>query len=435
MVKFDDLDTEKYLIASCLSGPESWKNFPTSWLFHDISKSAYLELRRFLEPPYSSFPSIDVIMNKVDDLDTKLFLKECSTIKIDPSSTNIRLYDLFEMYSARKVYDVARSIPNDLEKSRVEEVVRAKITELAELVNPLEKGTRERGFIWEGAKARWDRYRNVEAGKILRPPLPTGIEEFDRNTNGGLRATNILCFYAATNSYKTKTMANLAYNFAFLSKADVMVMTLETSKEDYEDIIDSRNSLLSLNKIVSGKLESQRSSYRESLIKLQSEKPNLYLVDIPDSATSADIIAELELYYTKYGKYPDVIVLDYLNEMEPVSKWGNTSEKFKNLGVEIRRITRSYKIRFVTAMQENREGMKLKDRSKSDLTNVGESQYFSNVCFFFVHLYQDKDGIDEATNQLHWSFKKNRAGKKDLSFVTFVSGEYNYVGDRRISLV
>lgn len=434
MLKFNDLDTEKYMIASCLSGPESWRNFPSSWLYHEISKNAYAELKKFLEPPYSSFPSIDVIMDKVEDLDTKLFLKECSIIKSDPSSTNIRLYDLFEMYSARKVYDIAKSIPNDLEKTRVEEVVRAKITELAELVNPLEKGTRERGFIWESAKARWNRYRNIEDGKVLSPPLATGIEEFDRNTNGGLRATNILCFYAATNSYKTKTMANLGYNFAFQSKADVMVMTLETSRDDYEAIIDSRNTLLSLNNIAAGKLGFQRSTYRESLIKLQNEKPSFYIVDIPDLATSADIIAELELYYTKFGKYPDVLILDYLNEMEPVSKWHNTSEKFKNLGVEIRRITRSYKIRFVTAMQENREGMKLKDRSKSDLTNVGESQYFSNVCFFFVHLYQDKEGIDEATNQLHWAFKKNRAGKKDVAFSTFVSGEYNYVGDRRINI-
>jgi len=49
-----------------------------------------------------------------------------------------------------------------------------------------------------------------------------------------------------------------------------------------------------------------------------------------------------------------------------------------------------------------------------------------------VHLYQDEQGIDEASNQLHWSIKKNRYGPK-TSFTTFANPKINYIGDRRIS--
>lgn len=433
MVKFNDFDTEKYVLAACLSGPEGWRNFPVDWLKEDISKTTYKELQKFLKPPYSAYPSFDDVVNKVDDLDVKLFIKELSTLKVDTSTLNIKLYDLFEMYAARKVYDVANSIPNDLEKVKVEELVRSKISELSALVNPFEKGLRKRGFIYESAKLRWVKYRNTEKGFVTNPPIPFGIDEMDKNTNGGLRKPQILCFYAATNSFKTKTMANLGYNFAFLAGADVMVLTLETPIEEYETIIDSRHSLLSYNGIVAGTLGDNRNVYRESLISIQKQKPKFYIVDIPDSATSADIIAELELYYIKYGKYPDVIIIDYVNEMEPMSKWDNTSNKFKNLGVELRRITRSYNVGLVTAMQENREGQKLKDREKSDLIHVSESQYFANVCYYFIHIYRDRDGIDEALNQLHWSFKKNRAGKKHVSFTTFANGDINYVGDKKLS--
>jgi len=56
LVRFEDFDTEKYVIASLLKGPEYWKNFPEAWLKTDISKLAYGELKKFLEPPYNTFP-------------------------------------------------------------------------------------------------------------------------------------------------------------------------------------------------------------------------------------------------------------------------------------------------------------------------------------------------------------------------------------------
>jgi replicative DNA helicase len=431
-LRFNDFDTERYFLACCLKGPEHWKNIPEAWLHEDISKRTYKSYKSFLSPPYATYPTVELIIEKSSDVDVKLFTQEISQIKIDEKLINSKVYDLYEMYAARKVFDIVERVPNEMEKGKIEEVIRSKVFEFSQLVNPFEAGSRERGFIYESAAARWERYRMIEKNPQLLGGIPYHISDLDKYTSGGLRKSHVVSFFAETGGFKTKVMLNLAYNFSFLDEKEVMVITLEVPKDDYESLIDSRHSLLSFNEIRSGALGGNKEHYRQQLINIKQTNPRLYIVDIPGEATTADIIAELELYYTIRGNYPSVIILDYLNEIEPVSSWNNTSEKFKNAGVEIRRIARTYKVGFVTSMMENREGKKIKDKTKIGLEHVSESHYFANVCHLFIHLYQDAEGVDAATNQLHWHIKKNRYGPKHVSFTTFVNPDLNYVGDRHI---
>jgi len=377
-----------------------------------------------------------VAVEKIDNIDVKLFLKEVSTILVERSSQRVKLYDLFEMYAARKVYEAASTVPNDLEKNRVEEVIRAKIAELSLLVNPFEAGQRERGFVYESAKARWERYRKVEREGVKAVATPFGIEELDKYTNGGIRDSNIVLFFASSGGFKTKLKANLAYNFSFLANKDVMVITLEVPKEDYETIIDSRHSLLNFNSVTAGRLIGEdREKHRKALKQLTETRPPLYIVDIPDKATTADVIVENELYYTKFGFYPKIEILDYINEIEPVQPWGNTGEKFKNVGVELRRAARVYKYGMVTSAQETRGGKDLKDKANIDTQHIGESHSLQNVCHVIAYLYQDDEGIDESTNILNIAIKKNRYGPKHVTFPVFANPAINYIGDRRVTLI
>jgi replicative DNA helicase len=434
IIRFNDPDTERYVLACLLKfGAKGWQEVPDAWFKEDICRKTYRELKQFLKPPYQTFPTVDIVVSKTEDLDIKLFVKELESMNVDLAALRIKIYDLFEMYSTRKVFEVAEAIPNDLESHKVSEVIRSRIVELADLVNPLEVGMRERGFIYENARKRWENYERMEQAPETREVYSTGIADLDRYTNGGIRKSHIVMLYAETGGFKTKVKANLAYNFGFQDGLDVMVVTLEVPKEDYEIILDSRHAQLSYSDIISGNLGEERLRYREKLVDMANTKPSVYIVDIPGDATSVDIIREFEMYYTRFGKYPDVLVLDYLNEMSPVDPWGNTSEKFKNLGVEIRRLTRMYKCGFVGSMQENREGKKIKDKSKIDLEHIGESHYFSNVCHLVIHLYQDAEGIDEVQNVLHWGIKKNRYGPKHVSFSTFCNPVINYVGDWQIA--
>ncbi|MCK9542903.1 MAG: hypothetical protein M0R03_12825 [Novosphingobium sp.] len=308
IVKFEDIDTERYYIASCLEGPDYWKAIPESWLHHDITKLTYLELKKFLEPPYSSYPSRDLALEKCENVDVKLFIAELSSIKVDKSLSHAKVYDLYQMYANRKLYDLAKNMLNELTGvGKAEELVRKKITELSELVNPFEVGLRQRRFIYDDATSRWEKYRERERNPIQPDVIPYNIEEFDKYTNGGLRKSHIICFFAGSGGYKTKLKANLAYNFSFLNKKDVMVITLEVPIEDYSVVIDSRHALLDFNEIQRGGLGIHKEQYRKALIDIYKSKPSLYMVDIPGEATSMDIAAEAEIYYAKFGKYPDVV--------------------------------------------------------------------------------------------------------------------------------
>ena len=429
-LKVKDPEIERQVIVGLLQGPEQWKNIPSEWFTEDICIRTFKEANRFFEPPYNTFPTIPLLTDRVTDSDIKLFLSELATLKFDPREYSVYLTNLYKMFATRKVYEIGQRIVTSVEDRDPDTLVQDSVIGLTQIVNPISEGLIERGFIYEEALKRWNKFKTVEANPNAIERIPTYISEFDKIVNKGLRKPHIVLFYAATGGYKSRLLANLAYNFGFFGKKDVMVVTLEIPKEDYDIILDSRHSLLEFNRIVNGTLENDRDKYYFALNDISTKKPSVYVVDIPGKSTSADLVRELQLYHAKFGKYPDVVILDYVNEMEPISKWNNTSEKFKNLGVEIRRIARTYKILFITAMQENREGMKMKDKSKGDLTTIGESHYFSNVCHVVCHLYQDE--IDIASNQLHISFEKNRYGPKKVSISVFANAEYNYIGDLQI---
>jgi replicative DNA helicase len=917
VVRFKDVDIEKVILAYNLKGPDYWREVPEAWFTDPLILKTYQEMKKIIRPPYSTFPSANVVSDKSEDLDVKLFVHELDRIslKLEPREMGVYIHDLYEMYAARSIYDISKSIPGDLERKNVVDIIKDKIQIMSGIVNPLDAGQRERFHIWENAKERWERYRAIEANPNLANKIPFGISDFDRHTNGGLGEAHILLFFAETGGFKcvtgntiltdsisgtqqtveevvkqrkhmllrgldvntlksvevipsdfaesgmqevfevklqsgrkitgpahhplytqnlrwemisdlqkeaymvatprkiefpkqcvsipkyktsmlgymlaegclksmnftntdinivddfynclrgfgdtvyhinkgccyfigknkyvdmsryrevinrieeyrranfstlkdfcnvihesasswikirkynriitrttldkmckflsvdtksfdpegiinpqcsnllqwfrdisldfvisndktipdiifqadelsltdfiaklwsgdghvterggltystasekmaeqlqhlllrfgilsskstvvnnkftsyviritgasavlfhkkigphlvgdkklksklklekmlliernqnndiipcstliniigysnfvkvfkrrhthsdrglsrtliknklesidvcyhdsllklidsdiywdkvvsitpkgmqetfdmeipvhmnymandiyvhnTKVKANLGYNMSFLAQQDVMAITLEVPMYDYQSIIDSRHSGLDFNSIITGKLPShQKEQLRTSFIDIHNKQYPLYLVDIPDKATSADIIRELEIYKAVRGKYPKVVIVDYANEMEPISPWKNTSEKFKNLGVEFRRIARTYGVRIITSMQLNRDGKKIKDQDKIDLEHVSESHYFANVCHLIVHLYQDPNGVEEVENILNWAIKKNRYGRKDVVFQTFANPSINYIGDRTFRMV
>ena len=429
-VKFHDEDVERYVLAACLQGPNFWKNFPEAWLHSPIASKSYKAFKKFLEPPFQVYPNPEIVFEKSSDPDVKLFVKEIQGITIDRATLAVRMSDLFEMYTNRKLMDIHESIPKDIGARLPGEVVRKHITTLSTLLNPFVAGTVERRMIYDSARERWGKYRQIAADPTKRLGMPFHIADLDKATNGGLRPGHIVLFFANSGGYKTLTKMNLAYNFAVIDRRDVLVLTLEVPIDDYEAMIDARHSRLSFDNIISGQLGSQGEQYRQALINITTQKYPLSVSDLPDKATPADVIGELELYYAKNGKYPDVLVIDYFNEMEPNSPWNNVGERFKNLGVELRRIARSYRVPIIGSMQETREGKKIKDPEKIGTEHIGETHYFQNVCHLIVHLFQDESGSDAAVGSLSMSIKKNRYGPKNRTFSVYINNEWKYVGDR-----
>lgn len=434
--KFQDIQVERYFLAACLKGPEFWRNIPEMWLSEDLHRKTYGEFKKILKPPYSSFPTSNIIIDKTSDPNIKLLIIELVEVEVNIRELNVKVQDLFNMFCARQLYDIASKLPDELEKKEVQDIVRDKISILSTLMNPFIAGNNSREFIYDSAISRWLHYKDIEAKVLSSTAIPFHISDLDNYTNGGLRKSHMMLIVAGTGEFKTLTKLSIAYNYAFIEKRDTMVLTLEVpgsgDQRDYQMMIDARHSLLEFKDIVNSKLNVNRPIYREKLMDIAKQKYPLYIVDIPDRATSADVIKELELFFARVGKYPECVIIDYLNEMEPVGNYNSSSEKFKQLGSELRVIARSYGIRIITSMQLNREGKKIKDGEKRDLENISESHYVTNSFHVIVFLHQDLNGIDSATNQLHWTIRKNRYGQKNVTFTTFANPAFCYVGDRKI---
>ena len=437
LVKFQDLNTEKYVLASFLNGPEYWKDIPEIWFKEEIHQKTYKEYKKILKPPYSTFPTFNIVIDKAEDNDIKLFVTELQHIEVNLKESSIKIQDLFNMYCSRKLYDIMAQVPEEMERIKIDELIRNKIATLSGLMNPYSVGSTNREFIYESAVDRWLYYKGVESGEIENTALPFHISELDKYTNGGLRKSHMMLLVASTGEFKTLTKSSLVYNSAFIDKSSTMVLTLEVpgsgDQRDYQMMIDARHSLLEFSQIVNGKLGINRSIYREKLMDIKEQQYPLYIVDIPEKATPGNLVQELELYYAKTGTYPQKVFIDYLNEMEPMESYdGGTSGKFKQLGSELRVINRVYGIRTVTSMQLNREGKKIKDGEKRDIENISESHYISNPFHVICFLHRDANGIDEATNQLHWTIRKNRYGQKNVTFTTFANAPFCYVGDKKV---
>jgi len=276
-VKFSDFDTEKFVLAGFLQGPEYWKNIPIGWFKEELSVKTYNEMQSFIRPPYHTYPTVRLLLDKTKDVEVLYFVNELSTIAVTPQEMSVYCYDLFEMWAARKVYDVGRSIPNSLERGKVEDVVRAKIVELSGLSNPFKVGRIERGFIYDGTAQRADYYDAVRDYPDKQRGIPFGIKQLDENTLS-LREEDIVMFYAGTGGFKTKVLSNLAYNFSFGAGKTTMVLTLEVPKRDYERFIDSRHSLQSYKQITQGKLGENESLFKRKLEDIAERKPPLYIL-------------------------------------------------------------------------------------------------------------------------------------------------------------
>jgi replicative DNA helicase len=429
--KFEDFEVERYVVAACLKGPDYWKVFPEVWLRDDNCRKAYKAMKDYFATE-GSFPTPDTILSKIENPELRLFIAELSVVPINPLEVKPYLKQIYQMYAGRKLVEDADNLPKELITiADVDKIVRKKVSNLISLVNPLDSGITARRFIYESAAERMKTYRYKESHPNDRSAISYGIAEMDRLTNGGHLRGEMLLFFGGSGGYKTKTMANLAYNFAVKSLVDTMVISLEEPLEKYEQIFDSRHGMLDLDAIRNGTLGVESVYYRERLIDVVNKKYPLYVVDIPGGSTTADVISELERYNAIYGHYPVMLLIDYLNQMDPSGKFEGTSDKYKVSTEELRRISRSYNIGTITAMQLNRKGKELKNQEQIGTEHISESDRVQDPFATIINLWQ-KIGVDDVANVLNFSFKKNRNGQNFKTFSVFCNPAVNFIGDRTI---
>jgi archaellum biogenesis ATPase FlaH len=181
--------------------------------------------------------------------------------------------------------------------------------------------------------------------------VSTGWPGMDRRLFGGFNRGELNIFAGGSGAGKSLFLANLGVNFA-LAGLNVVYITLELSEALVSMRIDSMVTGVSTREIFKD-LDDV-----EMKVKMIGKKAGMLQVKyMPSGKTANDVRAYLKEYEIKVGKKVDVLLVDYLDLLMPVSKKISPADLFikdKYVSEELRNLAVEKNCVFVTAAQLNR---------------------------------------------------------------------------------
>jgi len=181
--------------------------------------------------------------------------------------------------------------------------------------------------------------------------ISTGWSTLDRKLFGGMNRGELNIFAGGSGAGKSLFLANLGVNWA-LEGLNVVYLTLELSEALVSMCIDSmvtgmptRDIFKSIDDV-------------EMKVRMIGKKSGAMQVKyMPSGKTANDIRAYLKEYEVKTGRRVDVLLVDYLDLLMPISRRIAPSDLFikdKYVSEELRNLAMELQCVFVTASQLNR---------------------------------------------------------------------------------
>ena len=181
--------------------------------------------------------------------------------------------------------------------------------------------------------------------------VSTGWKSVDDKLFGGMNRGELNIFAAGSGGGKSLFLANLGVNWA-LQGLNVVYITLELAEELVSMRIDSMITGIPSREIF------KSIDDVEMKVRVIGKKSGHYQVKyMPSGKTSNDIRAYMKEYESKMGHKIDVLLVDYLDLLMPISKKISAENLFikdKYVSEELRNLAMEKKCVFVTAAQLNR---------------------------------------------------------------------------------
>lgn len=236
----------------------------------------------------------------------------------------------------------------------------------------------------EDYEYRYDFYHK----KVKRIPF-TGLEMFDKITQGGLPEKTLNMVLAPTNVGKSLFMCHCAADQMALGY-NVLYISLEMSEEAIAQRIDANLLNFPLSQI----LTVPRDMYNNKILKLREHsKGRLIIKEYPTAgAGPANFRALINDLKIKKNFIPDIVYIDYLNictssrlKMAPQV----TSYTYmKSVAEELRGLAVEFKLPIVTATQTNRNGY---NNSEIEITDISESAGVAHTVDFMFALISTEE--------------------------------------------
>ena len=184
--------------------------------------------------------------------------------------------------------------------------------------------------------------------------ISTGWPSIDKKLYGGFNRGELNIFCAGSGGGKSLFLANMGVNWA-LQGLNVLYLTFELSEGLVSMRLDSMMTGISTREVF------KSIDDVEIKVKMLGKKSgNLQVKYMPSGKNCNDIRAYLKEYQVKKGCKPDVILIDYLDLMMPLSVKVSPSDLFvkdKYVSEEIRNLAMETQCITVTASQLNRSAV------------------------------------------------------------------------------
>jgi KaiC/GvpD/RAD55 family RecA-like ATPase len=243
--------------------------------------------------------------------------------------------------------------------------------------------------------------------------VSTGWPSVDKKLYGGFNRGELNIFAAASGGGKSLFLANLGVNWALMG-LNVVYLTFELS----ENLVSMR-----LDSMMTG--INTRDIFRsiddvEIKVKmLEKRSGNLQIKYMPSGKTVNDIRAYLKEYQVKTGSKPDVLLIDYLDLMMPVSVKVSPSDLFvkdKYVSEEIRNLAMETQCITVTASQLNRSAVEEIEFDHSHISGgLSKIQTADNV----IGIFTSRAMKERGKYQIQFMKTRSSSGvghKVDLDF-------------------
>jgi KaiC/GvpD/RAD55 family RecA-like ATPase len=184
--------------------------------------------------------------------------------------------------------------------------------------------------------------------------ISTGWPSIDKKLYGGFNRGELNIFCAGSGGGKSLFLANLGVNWA-LQGLNVLYLTFELSEGLVSMRLDSM-----MTGITTREIFKNIDDVELKVKMLEKKSGSLQVKYMPSGKNCNDIRAYLKEYQVKTGQKPDVILIDYLDLMMPLSVKVSPSDLFvkdKYVSEEIRNLAMETQCITVTASQLNRSAV------------------------------------------------------------------------------
>lgn len=253
----------------------------------------------------------------------------------------------------------------------------------------------------------------LEALKNSNGQISTGWPSVDKKLYGGFNRGELNIWCAASGGGKSLFLANLGINWA-LNGLNVLYLTFELS----ENLVSMRMDSM-LTGVASREIFKNLEDV-ELKVKMTGRKSgNIQIKYMPSGKNANDIRAYLKEYQVKKGFKPDIVLIDYLDLMMPMSVKVSPSDLFvkdKYVSEELRNLAMETQAIVCTASQLNRSAVEEIEFDHSHISGgLSKIQTADNV----IGIFTSRAMKERGRYQIQFMKTRSSSGvgqKVDLEF-------------------